>query len=179
MFIITLTILATFIANSFFEWAIHGLLMHKEWGTSYLRTGHHEHHGDYPLTNYKNNYHGEHVHLPLWGAVITVGFMTIIGLSISYMITRWEVAWTAATVSLFYFWAYNYVHTAFHVPNDRWFEKTRIYKFLDRHHRIHHAIEDKEWGKLTNICLLFPFADYVLGTRFSPKKHLISATSKG
>ena len=122
-----------------------------------------------PKHDYKNFEHGTHVHLPWWAGMITIGIMTVLGSLFSYMSSNWIIVWCVAGTSLFYFWAYNYVHTCFHVPNDRWFEKTGLYQFLDLYHQIHHAW-GQEWGGRANICLVCPLADWIMGTMFLPKK---------
>ena len=170
-----LTGLLTVVANSFFEWGIHGLLMHKGWGGKYLDQNHHEH--DYPQGSYQNTNHGPNVHLPIWAGLPTVGIMSTIGCLISYLTGHWEIVWSVATISFLYFLAYNYFHTCFHVPKNRLFEKTKLYGYLNRAHRIHHTYET-EWKKPVNVCLVCPLADWVMGTGFQSKKHNVTATSR-
>ena len=171
------TVLVTIVANSFFEWSVHGLLMHRGWGGKYLRKTHHEHHEDYPLGSYKNRRHGLHVHLPWWSGVLTLKIMTAFGLFVSYLTGMWTIVWCVGVTSVFYFVAYNYFHTCFHVPDNRWFEKTKLYWFLDRYHHIHHT-RDGEWERLSNICLVCPLADWVMGTWLRPKKRTTTATTR-
>lgn len=54
--------------------------------------------------------------------------------------------------------AFNSWHLMMHVPTGRWFEKTRVFKFLERHHRLHHA------DTRVNYNVVFPLADLLLGT---------------
>ena len=175
--IIIFSIMITIIINSFFEWYVHGKFMHGKWKNkrvqklmNYLfQDTHKEHHRDYPPQSYKNPDHGPDVHLPLWAGVITVGFMVILGLLVSYFTGRWEIAPCVAMTSALYFWAHNYFHTCFHVPNNRWFETTKFYKAMDKFHEKHHVHKVK-WGELVNICVVCPVADFVIKTRFSSLK---------
>jgi hypothetical protein len=55
-----------------------------------------------------------------------------------------------------YLW--NRIHLEMHKPEQRHFADWRLYKFLARHHYLHHQHPDK------NFNVVLPFADYVLGT---------------
>ncbi len=169
--IIIVSILATFIACNFLEWLVHGKFMHGEMPTEYLQklaahlfqNKHREHHLEYPPRNYQNSEHGQNVNLPWWAGALIVGGLTFPGMLISYFSGHWAISWCVAITSTFYFLAYNYVHTCYHVPAGRWLERTRFYNFMNYYHWKHHARE-KEWGTLVNICLVCPLADWIMGT---------------
>jgi sterol desaturase/sphingolipid hydroxylase (fatty acid hydroxylase superfamily) len=57
-----------------------------------------------------------------------------------------------------YYATYEYLHWCMHLPDNRWFENSRIFKFLNLHHRIHHKMMHK------NLNVVLPFADLVWGT---------------
>ncbi len=57
-----------------------------------------------------------------------------------------------------YYGTYEYIHWCMHLPKNRWFERTAIYKWINEHHRLHHA----HMGKNFNVVL--PLADFSLGT---------------
>ncbi len=63
-----------------------------------------------------------------------------------------------ATVTLHH-WIWNKIHLEMHKPEQRGFSGWPIYKFLARYHWLHHKYPD------TNFNVVFPLADYVLGTR--------------
>ena len=174
--IIITTILITIIANSFFEWFVHGKLMHGKFSinflhklsTKYFYNPHQtQHHAMYPPRSYKNSNHGDNVNLPWWAAIITVSIMAIPGFLISYFTNYWSIVWVYVTTSTCYFLAYNYVHSCYHIPKDRWLKKTRFYKFMNRYHEIHHA-RIKTQRELINICVLCPIADFVMRTSINP-----------
>ena len=69
-----------------------------------------------------------------------------------------------------YYAGYEALHYFMHVPRDRWIEKTRVFKFLNEHHRLHHKDDTK------NLNVLIPIADLTLGTMWRPKKASKTAT---
>jgi hypothetical protein len=96
-------------------------------------------------------------------------------LLIAINLIPWAVAWWAlhaamplsffvvclATVVVtfgLYYAAYEGFHYLMHRPAIAWIERSRAFRFIERHHRIHHA----EMGKNFNVVL--PLADLVLGT---------------
>lgn len=54
--------------------------------------------------------------------------------------------------------AFDVLHRRFHNPQGTWFERTKAYSFLCRHHKIHHADMTKNLNVVTLI------ADLLLGT---------------
>lgn len=54
---------------------------------------------------------------------------------------------------------FNSFHLRFHDPADTWFQRTRFFRYLKEHHRLHHADTHKNFN-----VYCFPLADFVLGT---------------
>ncbi|MDX2108146.1 MAG: hypothetical protein SFY67_17255 [Candidatus Melainabacteria bacterium] len=65
---------------------------------------------------------------------------------------------TFLVVATIHHWIWNKIHLEMHKPEDRAYKHWPIYKFLARHHYLHHQYQNK------NFNVVFPFADYVLGT---------------
>src|SRR3989344_2164412 len=160
MIIGLVTIIGTVIAGSFFEWFLHNG-MHLS--PDYERLHKHEaHHGDFPPKAYKNPDHAPgKVQLPNWTVILTVTPFTVVGLVISKLTCHYEIVVFAFLTSAFYHIAYQYVHTCFHVPKGRWFEKTALYGDMDRYHHVHH-VKEMEFGLTRNLCLLCPIADCIM-----------------
>jgi sterol desaturase/sphingolipid hydroxylase (fatty acid hydroxylase superfamily) len=57
-----------------------------------------------------------------------------------------------------YYLAYEGLHYLMHKPSVAWIEHSAPFRFIERHHRLHHA----HMGKNFNVVL--PFADLILGT---------------
>lgn len=54
--------------------------------------------------------------------------------------------------------AFNSLHWRMHVPENTWFQRTWVFRFLKNHHKLHHERMD------TNLNVVFPLADWVMGT---------------
>lgn len=55
--------------------------------------------------------------------------------------------------------AFDVMHWKYHVPGDTWFQRTRLFRFLKEHHRIHHLRQDRNFNVFS-----LPLADWCLGT---------------
>ena len=73
-------------------------------------------------------------------------------------LVSWEGAAVFVAAMTFHHWAWNKLHLEMHKPEQRVFSTWPIYKFLARHHCLHHIYPGK------NFNVVFPSADYVLGT---------------
>lgn len=62
------------------------------------------------------------------------------------------------SVVIFHHWIWNKVHLEMHKPESKFFSTWSVYRFLARHHYLHHRYQGK------NFNVVFPFADYVFGT---------------
>jgi hypothetical protein len=154
---------------TFAEWVIHGTFMHR------------------PLAKFRHFYHGHaEVHHGIYGADSTylVGdrpreqiklawwampFPVLAHLPILIAMGIWvSVPVAVATFSALtlYQASYEYFHYCMHVPNNRWFERTRAFKFIDAHHLQHHQLPNK------NLNIVIPLADFVLRTRVRPSEQL-------
>src|SRR5207249_4910658 len=58
-----------------------------------------------------------------------------------------------------YYALYEYLHFCMHVPANRPFERTRFFKFVQTHHRLHHV------HYMKNLNVVIPIADFILGSR--------------
>ena len=74
----------------------------------------------------------------------------------------WQCALIFIGVVTFHHWAWNKIHLEMHKPEQKGFSKWPLYRFLARYHWLHHKYPNK------NFNVVFPFADYVLGTNVRP-----------
>lgn len=79
-------------------------------------------------------------------------------------LVSWQGALVFVATVYFHHWVWNKIHLEMHKPERRGFSQWPIYKFLARYHWLHHRYPDK------NLNVVFPFADYVLGTRARPNE---------
>lgn len=73
-------------------------------------------------------------------------------------LVSWPGALMFIAVVTFHHWAWNKIHLEMHKPEQKKFSKWPVYKYLARYHWLHHKYPDK------NFNVVFPFADFILGT---------------
>jgi len=73
-------------------------------------------------------------------------------------LVSWPGAAIFVAVMIFHHWAWNKLHLEMHKPERRVFSTWPVYTFLARYHCLHHRHLDR------NFNVVFPLADYVLGT---------------
>lgn len=158
---------------SFAEWALHRYVMHRPvriFGFSFTYPFHAHarvHHvvfggGDsYILNTHPRESQDEDqetIPMKWWNGPVLI-------LMASSPFVIWSIFrpswWFTASIALAvasYYGAYEYLHFCMHKPKGRWLENTRLYKWIDKHHLIHH----QHMGKNFNVVL--PLADFCLGT---------------
>lgn len=80
-----------------------------------------------------------------------------------WLLAEWllgvPVALGAALATLAQLQLFNSLHWRYHVPSDTWFQRTWFFRFLSKHHRIHHG------NPIYNLNVAFlPLADLCMGT---------------
>jgi hypothetical protein len=73
-------------------------------------------------------------------------------------LVSWQGAAVFVAAMIFHHWAWNKLHMEMHKPEQRGLSTWPVYKFLARYHCLHHRHLDR------NFNVVFPLADYVLGT---------------
>jgi hypothetical protein len=161
---IVLKLLGWFIFSSvlmsFIEHQVHSKLMHKRSIKAFNRAftahalDHHKHYtyaefADEPVPDGED----KEIRLTVRKAPMkALPFAAIIAL----------VSWQGALIFVFtvtlHHWIWNKIHLEMHKPESRGFSRWPAYKFLARYHWLHHKYQNK------NFNVVFPFADYVLGT---------------
>ncbi len=85
--------------------------------------------------------------LALWGLSALTGFTTfLVG----------AIVWPLVVALHHTIW--NQIHLEMHKPEGRFFKNWSAYKFVARHHFLHHRYPDK------NFNVAFPFGDFLCGT---------------
>jgi hypothetical protein len=73
-------------------------------------------------------------------------------------LVSWHGALIFMTIVTFHHWVWNKIHLEMHKPEKKFFSSWPVYKFLARHHYLHHRYQDR------NFNVVFPLADYFLRT---------------
>jgi hypothetical protein len=151
-----------FLYANLFEYVFHRWLMHRlhryvsrPYGT-HVRLHHRIFRGD-------RRYHvlrAEHRSFILfewWGAPAIVGLHAPVLWGVQAA-SDWPVFWAGLAALTVYYGLYEYLHWCMHNPVGRRIERTRIFRYLDANHRLHHA----HWR--INFNVVYPLADIVFGT---------------
>jgi hypothetical protein len=149
---------------SFIEHQVHQRLMHRrnylsERSAKYKRVF--EAHAIVHHKHYSKIFHDEPVPPGEDEEIrLTVEKAPIKALPVALLIAPFSLKGALAFVGVmtFHHWTWNKIHLEMHKPEQRSFHKWPIYRFLARYHWLHHRYPDK------NFNVVFPLADYVLGT---------------
>lgn len=159
---------AWFLYGSFFEWVFHKYLFHSPKLIPATYKAHAvRHHGiyagddSYDLPS-PDDPHGHHIMMDWFALPMFLAFHGPIIWAVQRA-TGIPSFWGGMAAIVAYYTCYESMHYIMHVPRDRWFERTRLFRFLNEHHRIHH----KNHG--TNLNVVLPLADIVLRTLRTPK----------
>ena len=154
---------------SLFEWAFHRYWLHRPWLPKECFTSHTLVH--HQLCKYDDTFHVEeeeqHEALTFawWGGPILVAINWIPWVLVSWVLAAtgtmpWNLPMliaVPATIGLYYV-GYEGLHYLMHKPTIGWIERSPYFRFIERHHRIHHFRMDR------NLNVLIPIADFLLGT---------------
>jgi hypothetical protein len=157
------------VQGSFFEWAFHRYWLHRPWLPKDCFTTHTLVH--HQLCKYEDTFHVTHdeqheaLHFAWWGGptLIAIGLLPWVLLSwglhasgVALPYVTYLVSFGVASV--LYYIGYEGFHYLMHKPMLPFIERSRVFQFLKRHHRIHHVRMNR------NLNVLVPLADLVLGT---------------
>jgi len=92
------------------------------------------------------------------------GFLEALPISALIAIISFQGAVVFEIVVCLHHFLWNKLHIEMHKPEKRFFSEWPIYKFLARHHYLHHKYPDK------NFNVILPLADYVLRTNVSASR---------
>lgn len=146
---------------SFFEWAFHRHMFHTPKFSKYMFKAHTlTHHQIYKgdETYHTHDDHPDKVPMDWWAlpALLAVHLPF-------FALIQWATGipsiWGGLAAVAVYYTVYESIHWAMHVPKAATFlNRFSVYRFLDAHHRMHHKY------MLSNLNVVFPLADLVLGT---------------
>ena len=146
--------------GSLFEWYWHKEWMHKPRVPREAFRGHTlVHHQIYKVGEsyvFEETGHPQHILLKPYALPAIVLVHLPILFLINYLIPH--TFWGGLIAISGYFVVYEYCHWHMHVPRGHRIEKFRWFKYLAKHHELHHRYFQK------NFCVLFPLADLVFGT---------------
>jgi hypothetical protein len=162
-------VMISIIQGSFFEWAFHRYWLHRPWLPESCFTSHTLIH--HQLCKHDDTFHvveeeqEEALTFKWWGGPLLILINTVPwaliawGLAAAGVSFPWValIAGFAAGMSLYYL-GYEGLHHLMHKPSIPFIARSRYFRFIERHHRIHHIYMDR------NLNVLLPLADLCLGS---------------
>jgi hypothetical protein len=156
---------------SLFEWILHRFVMHRPVGRfRYAYEAHAQtHHNRFRADG---SYHlGDHPHdlatIPMawWNGPVLIAVSSAPFWAAGWLLGLWSLPASVTAAIACYYVTYEYIHWCMHKPAGRWFERTRLFQFLNGHHLLHHAWQGKNYN------VVLPLWDWILGTliRRAPK----------
>jgi hypothetical protein len=151
---------------SFFEWTLHRFVMHRPiLGFTYPYRSHGiTHHTvfgsgkDYHIMDMDNKHL---VTMAWWNGPVLLLINAPVGLLLGWAVGNWWALAPFIGAMGVYYGVYEYFHYCMHVPRTRWFQQTRLFKWVDQHHRLHHL------EPMRNLNVVLPLADWILRTRLN------------
>lgn len=167
--------------SSCFEWNLHKHLMHtrrkckQKWLERIV---------NYPFVSHAVIHHGDigadesyhtsdpetqkKIPMAWWNGPVLVTaaaspIWAVIGILAIWLPFYWPVALTITLTIALYFCAYEYLHWCMHDPKGRWFEGTRLFRWIDDHHHGHHEKMHK------NFNVVLPLMDLLTKTFYKWK----------
>ena len=148
---------------SFFEWTLHKYVMHGVLLKGYAYDAHDQvHHKVFDADHHYHLQDTEKAHIVTmawWNGPVLILLNAPAPLLVAWLTGSWWVLPGAMIGFVSYYCAYEYLHWCMHVPRGRWFQRTRVFRWIDRHHRIHHL------EPMRNLNVVLPIADFLMRTR--------------
>jgi len=160
---------AATVHSSCFEWVFHRYWLLRPWLPKDCFTTHTLIH--HQLCKFEDTFHvveheqEEALHFQWWGGPILVSLNIV-----PWVLAAWALASFGAglpylpflisfsATALLYYVGYESMHYFMHKPRLDFIERSRWFRFLKRHHQIHHVHMNR------NLNVLLPLADLLLGT---------------
>jgi hypothetical protein len=170
LFYCLVTALITIPYASFFEWLLHRFVMHKPiLGFHYAFHAHAQVH--HKIFRADESYHlkdesdKETIPMAWWNGPVLVFLSSTPFMLGGWIFESWSIPATALILIASYYGTYEYIHWCMHLPKHRRVEFSKLFRWLNGHHVLHHRYPKK------NFNVVCPFADLVFGTLLllSPK----------
>ncbi len=167
-----LAVVVAVVQGSFIEWTFHRYWLHRPRAPKSSFTSHTLVH--HRLCAFDDTFvaveaeQEESMTFKWWGGPLlvainaapwAVGTWVALALGFTFPWIPFLAGFTAAFAV--YYAGYEGLHYLMHKPQGSFLERNGAFRFLERHHRIHHKRMDR------NLNVFFPLADFVLGTRLA------------
>ena len=175
LLLITLSVLCSYIVISFAEVGIHKNLMHGKnlpkfiYGISpYIievfeahAIRHHAHW--YREFDFEPDPEGRHDNILLRPIETILALILFAPVVVLFFVISPVLGVTFIVMPFIHNKLWNLLHTQMHMPKPLFFVKWEVYRWLARHHYMHHQFTNK------NLNVAFPLADYLVGSKVKPR----------
>lgn len=158
-----------FFLNSFIEWTAHRYVMHRLfWLVPYGYAHTTSHHAKFGTDSYtlkgKDDDRRTHI-LFTWKEYVILPLVCLAAYAPVEFLSGKPILAGILLSAFAGLQAFNSLHWRFHAPSDTWFQRTRFFKFLARHHKLHH----EDMTKNFNVYFL-PISDFCFRTLITKPK---------
>jgi hypothetical protein len=173
-----LDLLVLFAANmllwSFAEWWIHRAVMHRRslpefiyrllpyLGTAYRNHAVLHHAVYYAVYDHEPDDRGRELNLRFHVSDNVSANLLLSPLHLAYLLMNPLGSLMVVLIITAYMFTWNALHPEMHIPSNRWYFRHGIFRFLNRHHYMHHVYPTRNYN------VVLPLADYILGTAARP-----------
>jgi len=159
-----IALLATILYGSFFEWTLHRNVMHRKTWISYPFELHAMIH--HKMFRHDETFHAQNEDMKHHVTFVPRDYLLLLLVNLPVfaaveLVIQVPVILGGLVACLLYLAAFDTLHWAFHVPNQRFFERFGWYVWLKQHHLLHHRYQNR------NLNVVLPIADFVFRTRVS------------
>jgi hypothetical protein len=146
-----------------FEWFVHKFVLHKKTRLfKFIYDQHIKHHCIYNFDNMALKSFRELYLILMPTYSIVLAFLGMIPICLLFSLISADVSLLILSTSMCFFLFYEWSHFTYHLPEDSFVFKSRLIKFLQRNHKIHH--DPKNMNKY-NFNVTFPIFDYILRSK--------------
>jgi len=159
---------------SFVEWWVHRTIMHRRSLPAFIyrlvpyfeaafRNHAVLHHAVFYKTyDHEPDQHGRLLNLRFHVSDLVSSNLFVAPLHVVYLLIEPVGSLALASMITIYMFTWNALHVEMHIPSNRWWFHHRVFRFLNRHHYLHHVYPGR------NFNVVLPLADYLVGTVARP-----------
>jgi hypothetical protein len=148
--------------NSFVEYGAHRFVMHRRFWLlpyGYLHTtSHHARFGSDDSYYAKTDEDRDHIRFT-WKEYVLFPLFCLIAYAPVELLVGRPILIGILAATFVGLQGFNSLHWRFHVLGDTWFQRTRFFRFLKEHHRLHHLDMTRNFN-----VYFFPLADWCFKT---------------
>jgi len=171
-----LLLLVNLVIWSFVEWWVHRTIMHRRrlpgfvyrllpyFEAAYRNHAVLHHHIYYEIYDHEPDERGRELNLRFHVPDNVSSNLLLAPLHAFYLFVNPLGSLALVVMITLYMVAWNILHVEMHMPSNRWYFRQPLFRFLNRHHYMHHAHPRQ------NFNVVLPLPDYLLGTVARPTR---------